>query len=80
MAVMREKDYITQLSKEDMKELAALTNIESGFLVRIDKTGGKIKIGIDESALALAINGFFRNGGCNTNAASCTAVPFNPPS
>jgi hypothetical protein len=77
---MREKDYITQLSKEDMKELAALTNIESGFLVRIDKTGGKIKIGIDESALALAINGFFRNGGCNTNAANCTAVPFNPPS
>ena len=77
---MREKDYITQLSKEDMKELTALTNIESGFLVRIDKIGGKIKIGIDESALALAINGFFRNGGCNTTANNCTAVSFNPPS
>lgn len=77
---MTPKNYITQLSKEDMKELAALTNIESGFLVRIDKTGGKIKIGIDESALALAINGFFRNGGCNTNAMNCTAVSFNPPS
>lgn len=77
---MREKEYITQLSKEDMKELAALTNIECGFLIRIDRTGGKIKIGIDESALALAINGFVRNGGTNTDAAGCTSVPFNPPS
>lgn len=80
MGVMKAKQYITQLTKEDMEELAALTNVECGFLIRIDKVGGKIKIGIDESALALAINGFVRNGGTNTNAAGCTSVSFNPPS
>jgi hypothetical protein len=80
MAVMTPKKYITQLTGEDMKELAQATNLEPGFLIRIDKSQGKIKIGIDENALALAINGFFRNGGCNTNAANCVNVPFEPPS
>ena len=77
---MTPKKYITQLTGEDMKELAQVTNLEPGFLIRIDKSQGKVKISIDENALALAINGFFRNGGCNTNAANCVNVPFNPPS
>ena len=77
---MTPKKYITQLTGEDMKELAQVTNIEPGFLIRIDKSQGKFKISIDENALALAINGFFRNGGCNTNAENCVNVPFEPPS
>lgn len=77
---MTPKKYITQLTGEDMKELAQVTNLEPGFLIRIDKSQGKVKISIDENALALAINGFFRNGGCNTNAENCVAVPFEPPS
>lgn len=77
---MRPKKYITQLTGEDMKELAQAANLEPGFLIRIDKSQGKVKISIDENALALAMNGFFRNGGCNTNAAGCVTVPFDPPS
>ena len=77
---MTPKKYITQLTGEEMTELAQATNLEPGFLIRIDKSQGKIKIGIDENALALAINGFYRNGGCNTNAANCVNVPFEPPS
>ena len=77
---MTPKKYITQLTGEDMKELAQVTNLEPGFLIRIDKSQGKVKISIDENALALAINGFFRNGGCNTSAAKCVNVPFEPPS
>ena len=77
---MTPKKYITQLTGEDMKELAQVTNLEPGFLIRIDKSQGKVKISIDENALALAINGFFRNGGCDTNAENCVAVPFDPPS
>lgn len=76
---MTPKKYITQITGEDMKELAQVTNLEPGFLIRIDKSQGKVKISIDENALALAINGFFRNGGCNTNAANCVTVPFAPP-
>lgn len=77
---MTPKKYITQITGEDMKELAQATNLEPGWLIRIEKSQGKIKIGINENALALAINGFFRNGGCNTNAANCVNVPFGPPS
>lgn len=77
---MTPKKYITQLTGEDMKELAQVTNLEPGFLIRIDKSQGKVKISIDENALAFAINGFFRNGGCNTSAANCVNVPFEPPS
>lgn len=76
---MTPKKYITQITGEDMKELAQVTNLEPGFLIRIDKSQGKVKISVDENALALAINGFFRNGGCNTNAADCVTVPFAPP-
>lgn len=77
---MTPKKYITQLTSQDMKELAQATNLEPGFLVRIEKSQGKIKIGIDENALALAINGFFRNGGAQASAADCVNVPFDPPS
>lgn len=77
---MTPKKYITQITGEDMKELAQATNLEPGWLIRIDKSQGKVKISIDENALALAINGFYRNGGCNTNAENCVAVPFEPPS
>lgn len=76
---MTPKKYITQITGEDMKELAQATNLEPGFLIRIDKSQGKFKISIDENALALAINGFYRNGGCNKNAAGCVTVPFAPP-
>ena len=77
---MRAKKYVTQLTAQDMKELEAVTNLEAGWLIRIDREQGKIKIGIDEAALALALNGFVRNGGTSATAANCTTVSFNPPS
>ena len=77
---MTPKKYLTQITAQDLKELAQVTNIEPGWLVSIDKSQGKIRIGIDPNALAMAINGFFRNGGTNTNAANCVNVPFDPPS
>ena len=79
---MTPKKYITQLTGEDMKELAQVTNLEPGFLIRIEKSQGKVKIGIDENAFALAINGFIRNGGAGAgmSAANCVNVSFEPPS
>lgn len=77
---MTPKKYITQITGEDMKELAQVTNLEPGWLIRIDKSQGKIKISVDENALALAINGFFRRGGAAASAADCVNVPFDPPS
>lgn len=77
---MKDKRYITQITQQDMKELEQLTNMEPGWLIRIERSQGKLQIGIDPNALAQAINGFFRNGGCNTNAANCVNIPFDPPS
>jgi hypothetical protein len=77
---MKAKKYITQITAQDMKELEAVTNLEAGWLIRIDRDQGKIKIGIDQTAFALALNGFFRNGGMQTYAANCTEISFNPPS
>ena len=77
---MKDKRYITQITQQDMKELEQLTNMEPGWLIRIEKSQGKLQISVDPNALAQAINGFFRNGGCNTNAANCVNVPFEPPS
>ena len=74
------KQYVTQLTGADLDELAELTEMEPGFCIRIERTGDKIIIGIDKSALAQAINGFIRNGGANTDAVGSTDVPFDPPS
>ena len=77
---MTPKNYITQINAEDMRELAALTNLQPGFLISIEKTPDGVRIGIDKTALALALNGFYRNGGMQTWAANCTDVSFDPPS
>jgi hypothetical protein len=77
---MTKKDYFFQLTKKDLEDIAKATDPKPGFCVKIENTADCIKIGLDENALKLAINGFFRNGGCNTRAAGCVDVPFDPPS
>ena len=77
---MTKKDYFFQLTKKDLEDIAKATDPKPGFCVKIENTADGIKIGLDENALKLAINGFFRNGGCNTSAANCVDVPFDPPS
>ena len=77
---MKAKRYITQITAEDMRELAAVTNLKPGFLIRIDKGVDGVKISIDQKALALALNGFYRNGGMDTpDLTAATQTPFNPP-
>ena len=77
---MQKKDYFFQLTKKDLEDIAKATDPKPGFCVKIENTADGIKIGLDENALKLAINGFFRNGGCNTSAADCVNVSFDPPS
>ena len=60
---MDEKNYIFQLTRSDMKEIAAATNPKPGFMVRIEKTQSEIKISIDENALKIGVFAFLRNLG-----------------
>lgn len=76
----RGKKYVTQLTAQDLLEIANATDPQAGFCINIEKSNDGLKISIDQKALALAINGFFRNGGCATNAAGCVGVSFDPPS
>lgn len=80
MSNNRQKRYITQLTKQEIADLLAAADPVPGFCVRIEKTKGQLKIGIDENALKLAINGFFRNGGCQASAANCLNIKMDPPS
>lgn len=77
---MKPKEYITQITKADLEELAAVTNLQSGFCINIEKVDGGIRIGLDKAALAQAINGFVRNGGTQETGANSTKVSFDPPS
>ena len=72
--------HITQLTKHDLQEIANATDPQAGFCINIEKSNDGIKISVDQKALALAINGFIRNGGAETNANDCVSISFNPPS
>lgn len=60
---MQEKKYITQLTAEDLRELSAASNPTPGFMMRVEKTPGELKLSIDENALKIGIIGFLRNIG-----------------
>ena len=79
-AVKKNIKYITELTREDLAEIAAEVDPVPGFCISITREGERIKIGIDENALAMAINGFIRNGGAQKSAAAAVNVSFNPPS
>lgn len=59
------KRFVTQLSRDDLREIAAATSPTPGLLIRIDKSQGDLKISIDENAFKIAVFAFMRNlGAC----------------
>ncbi len=53
--------HITQLTREDLRQLAAATNPKPGFLIRIENTPDGIGISVNETAFKTAVFGFLRN-------------------
>ena len=43
--------YITQITGKDLRDLAALTHIEEGEGIVIERTGDAIKIGLDRDKM-----------------------------
>ena len=60
---MEAKNYITQITKEDLREIASATNPTPGFMIRVEKTSGELKISVDENALKIGIVALLRNLG-----------------
>lgn len=72
--------HITELTREDLQEIAAAATPVPGFCIRIEKSQGQLKISVDENALRMAINGFIRNGGGVASSADVPNISFYPPS
>ena len=58
-------EYITQLTRQDLKDIAAATNPQPGAGVRVDRTSNGFSFSIDEQALRNMIWTFLKNGGQN---------------
>lgn len=55
--------HITELTRDDLREIAKATNPKPGFLIRIDNTPDGLKIEVDENAFKTAVFGFLHNLG-----------------
>lgn len=61
------KKYITQLSRDDLREIAAAVSPTPGLMIRIEKNNDSLCIAIDENAFKNAVYGFLKNlGVCPT--------------
>ena len=56
-------EYVTQLTREDLKEIAAACNLEAGLGIVIEKREGCVRISVDQSQLKRWMWNFYRNGG-----------------
>ena len=57
------KRFITQITKEDLRDIAAATNPTPGFMFRVDKSPGKLKLGLEENMLKIGIYAFLKHLG-----------------
>lgn len=56
-------EYVTQLTREDLKEIAQACNLESGIGIVIERREDSIRISVDQSQLKRWMWNFYRNGG-----------------
>ena len=66
--------YLSELTREDLKRIAACTNISFAPGVTIDRTANGIKIGIDKQQLKLWMWTFYHNGGFSVSQNNVTSV------
>lgn len=74
---MKEKQYITQLTRQDMKEIAAAANLTPGLGLEVERREGALVIGISELALKRMIWTFYKNGGFAASASDIDGIPLD---
>ena len=55
--------HITELTREDLRQIAAATDPQPGFLIRVTNTPKGLEIAVDENAFKTAVFGFLHNLG-----------------
>ena len=58
-------EYITQLTRQDLRDIAAATNPKPGLGIKIDRQGDGFMFSLDEQALRNMIWTFVKNGGAD---------------
>lgn len=59
----KEITHITELTRKDLREIAAATDPQPGFLIRVTNTPNGLEIAVDENAFKTAVFGFLHNLG-----------------
>ena len=72
-----DEKYIAQMTRDDLKKIAALTNITVEPGVKITPTSNGLKIGIDKQQLKLWLWTFNRNGGFSASQENVTSVEID---
>ena len=60
--------HITQLNRQDIKDIRAATNPTQGLGIRIERRGDSFVFSLDESTVRTMIYAFLRNGGSAATA------------
>ena len=61
-------EHITQITRQDLRDIAAATNPQPGTGVKIGRTKDGFKFSIDEQALRSMIWTFMKNGGASATS------------
>lgn len=56
-------EYVTQLTREDLKEVARMCNLECGPGIVVERSDDSVRISIDQAQLKRWMWNFYRNGG-----------------
>lgn len=60
---MKVPKYITSLSLSDLKEIAAVANMQAGVGIKLEKKDDVVIMSLDLDALKEMMLSFYRNGG-----------------
>lgn len=72
------EEYITQLTRDDLKGLRRAMNPEPGVGISIEKREGSYEFSIDQDALKIMIWTFLRNGGQSAALADLAGISLDP--
>ena len=71
-------ERITNLSRTDFAEIAAVTNLTSGLGIDIQKKTDTVEIAISETQFKRMLWAFYQNGGFSASIQDLDSVPLDP--
>ena len=69
--------YITQISRDDLAELAALTNLTVGPGIEVSKNADAVKIEVNQSQLRRWMRAFYANGGTTCDIGDIDSISLD---